>query len=246
VLGLRHRGQARQRRVRPEHHPRAHQREAVRGRVEQPAQIVVARLVGDRPLHGCGAPSEISERGVVRTAAPGYPSHRRDRSRPLPGGPGGPWTRAPNSPTGRARERVTSRPRAGLERRLVVAVADRAAAARRLEWLVDEIRRHDVLYHLRDRPEISDAQYDRLFAELLELGRDWPELRRPDPPTQHVGAPGGEAGARAAGFAPFEHRVPMLSLDNAMDEDEFRAFDERMHRLLEPDAPIEYAGELKL
>jgi len=127
-----------------------------------------------------------------------------------------------------------------------VAVADRAAAARRLEWLVDEIRRHDVLYHLRDRPEISDAEYDRLFRELLELERDWPELRRPDSPTQHVGAPGGEAGARAAGFAPFEHRVPMLSLDNAMDEDEFRAFDERMHRLLEPDAPIEYAGELKL
>ena len=127
-----------------------------------------------------------------------------------------------------------------------MAVADREAARRRIEWLADEIRRHDILYHLRDRPEISDAEYDRLFRELVDLERTWPELRRPDSPTQRVGAPGGEAAARATGFAPFEHRQPMLSLENAMDAAEFQAFDERMHRLLGTDAPIEYAGELKL
>ena len=127
-----------------------------------------------------------------------------------------------------------------------MAEADRAAAHRRIEWLAGEIRRHDVLYHLRDRPEISDAEYDRLFRELRELEEAWPDLRPADSPTLRVGAPGGEAAARSGGFAPFEHRVPMLSLDNAMDEAEFQAFDERMHRLLGTDAAIEYAGELKL
>jgi len=119
--------------------------------------------------------------------------------------------------------------------------SDRAAAERRIARLVDEIRHHDLLYYLEDRPEIPDAEYDRRFRELEALEAAWPELRRPDSPTQRIGAP-----MRGSGFPAFEHRVPMLSIDNAMDEAEFRAFDERVRRLLQSDAPVEYVGEPKL
>lgn len=119
--------------------------------------------------------------------------------------------------------------------------AGRESVRRRIDRLVSEIRRHDVLYYVEDRPEISDAEYDRLLRELRELEAAHPDLVRPDSPTQRVGAP-----VRGAGFPPFAHRVPMLSIDNAMDEGELRAFDERVRRLLQSDAPVEYAGELKL
>jgi DNA ligase (NAD+) len=120
-------------------------------------------------------------------------------------------------------------------------VRDREAARRRIDELVSEIRRHDVLYYLEDRPEISDADYDRLLRELRELESAHPDLRRPDSPTLRVGVP-----PRGTGFPPFEHHVPMLSIDNAMDEAEFRAFDDRIRRLLGAESPVEYAGELKL
>jgi len=122
-----------------------------------------------------------------------------------------------------------------------VASTDRSNAERRIEWLIAEINRHDSLYYQRDQPEIADSEYDQLHRELAELERAWPDLLRPDSPTQRVGALAGEAS-----FAPFEHRVPMLSLDNAMDAAEFRAFDERVRRLLGSESPVEYAGELKL
>ncbi len=122
-----------------------------------------------------------------------------------------------------------------------MASTDRSIAERRIEWLIAEINRHDSLYYQRDQPEIADSEYDQLHRELAELERAWPDLLRPDSPTQRVGALAGEAS-----FAPFEHRVPMLSLDNAMDEAEFRAFDERVRRLLGTESPVEYAGELKL
>jgi DNA ligase (NAD+) len=76
-------------------------------------------------------------------------------------------------------------------------------------------------------------------AELVDRGR-WPDLVA-DSPTHRVGVPASEAS-----FAPFEHRVPMLSLENAMDEAEFRAFDERVRRLLGSESSVEYVGELKL
>ena len=119
--------------------------------------------------------------------------------------------------------------------------SDRAEAERRIDWLVSELKRHDILYFLHDRPELSDAAYDRLRRELLELETRWPELVRTDSPTRRVGAPIG-----TASFAPAEHRIPMQSLDNAMSEAEFRAFDERVRRLLDTAAPVEYIGELKL
>ena len=105
--------------------------------------------------------------------------------------------------------------------------------------LAAEIARHDRLYFLQDRPEISDAEYDALRRELEALERTHPDLASPDSPTQRVGAPPAE------GFATVAHRVPMLSLENAMEEAEMRAFDERVRRLLDRDA-VAYVGEPKL
>lgn len=118
---------------------------------------------------------------------------------------------------------------------------DRESVRQRIDRLVSELRRHDVLYYLEDRPEISDAEYDRLLRELRALEEAHPDLVRPDSPTQRVGV-----SPPSTGFPPFVHVVPMLSIENAMDEREFRAFDERVRRLLQSDAPVEYAGELKL
>ena len=117
------------------------------------------------------------------------------------------------------------------------------AAERRIADLSREIERHLELYHRRDDPEISDADYDALFRELQELEAAHPELARPNSPTQRVGAPPAE------GFDTAPHRGPMMSLDNAMDEDEMRAFDGRIRRMLgrEEDAePIALLGEPKL
>ncbi len=114
------------------------------------------------------------------------------------------------------------------------------AARRRIDWLVREIGRHDRLYHVEDRPEVSDADYDALFRELQGLEASHPELRRPDSPTRRVGAPPAE------GFVEVEHRVPMLSLDNAMNAEELRAFDERMRRELDEEDEVSYVGEPKL
>ncbi|MCM2279973.1 MAG: NAD-dependent DNA ligase LigA [Oligoflexia bacterium] len=113
--------------------------------------------------------------------------------------------------------------------------------ARRIADLVQQIHHHDFRYYVLDDPEISDAEYDRLFRELQELEAGYPELRLSDSPTQRVG------GKALDQFRKATHRVPMLSLANALSEKEFREFDERAHRVLElPDAePIEYHAELK-
>jgi DNA ligase (NAD+) len=112
-------------------------------------------------------------------------------------------------------------------------------AASRIETLRREIRRHDALYHVRDRPEISDAEYDALKRELAGLEAAHPELVTPDSPTQTVGGPRSEA------FAPVEHRVAMLSLDNAMEADDLREFEARLRRAL-PGARFEFVGEPKI
>ena len=112
--------------------------------------------------------------------------------------------------------------------------------ASQIDALVAELNRHSRLYHVEDHPEISDAEYDEMYRELAALEAENPELRRADSPTGRVGAPPGQ------GFAPVEHRVPMLSLDNAMDAAEMLAFDERVRRALEIEAEIEYLAEPKL
>ena len=108
----------------------------------------------------------------------------------------------------------------------------------RAEWLRREIERHNRLYYALDRPEIADAEYDRLFRELVELEEQHKELATPDSPTQRVGA------KPLAEFAEVKHRTPMLSLSNAFDEEEVRAFDRRVCQALEQDA-VDYAAEPK-
>src|SRR6185295_6892993 len=92
---------------------------------------------------------------------------------------------------------------------------------KRAEELRRSIERHLRLYHNEDAPEISDAEYDALFQELVRLEEAHPELVAPDSPTQRVGAKPSE------GFAEVRHRVPMLSLNNAFDEEDVTAFDRR-------------------
>jgi DNA ligase (NAD+) len=108
----------------------------------------------------------------------------------------------------------------------------------RAESLRKEIERHNYLYYVLDQPEITDAEFDKLFAELVELETQHPELARPDSPTQRVGAPPLEE------FAEVVHREPMLSLNNAFSEDDVRGFDRRVREALGRD-DIEYAAELK-
>ncbi len=84
-------------------------------------------------------------------------------------------------------------------------------AAKRIDELCREIRRHNRLYYLEDRPEIADAAYDQLLAELEELERAFPHLKAPDSPTQSVGAP------VQTSFEPVEHFRPMLSLESKVD-----------------------------
>jgi DNA ligase (NAD+) len=111
----------------------------------------------------------------------------------------------------------------------------------RLRELRDEIRRHEELYYVRDAPEVSDAEFDRLLHELERLEAEHPDLVTPDSPTQRV------AGRPAEGFPTVEHIAPMLSLDNAYDEADLRAFDERLRRGagLGDTAPA-YVAELKI
>ena len=101
-----------------------------------------------------------------------------------------------------------------------------------------EIERHLRLYHTEDAPEISDAEYDALFQELVDLEAAHPELQSVDSPTQRVGAKPSDA------FEAVTHRVPMLSLANAFDDEDIANFDRRCREGLEVDE-VEYACELK-
>jgi DNA ligase (NAD+) len=104
--------------------------------------------------------------------------------------------------------------------------------------LREAIERHGRLYYIEDAPEISDAEYDALFRELQQLEEQHPALRSPDSPTQRVG------GAPLAEFAEVRHRTPMLSINNAFEEDEVRAFDKRVRQVLGGET-VEYAAEPK-
>ncbi len=101
-----------------------------------------------------------------------------------------------------------------------------------------EIERHNRLYFNQAAPEISDAAYDALMRELVQLETEHQELRTPDSPTQRVGSTPSQA------FAAVVHRVPMLSLANAFDEEDVAAFDRRCREGLETES-VEYACELK-
>ena len=104
--------------------------------------------------------------------------------------------------------------------------------------LREEIRRHDHLYYAESNPEIPDADYDKLMRRLVELERDY-GLAVPDSPSQRV------AGEVAEQFNPFSHVIPMMSIDNAVDEQETREFDKRIKRFLKTEEEIEYVLQPK-
>jgi DNA ligase (NAD+) len=99
-------------------------------------------------------------------------------------------------------------------------------AQARIDSLRAVIRRHDFLYYVRDRPEISDAEYDRLFRELSDLEAAHPDLVTPDSPTQRVGAPPLDE------LKKISHERPMLSLDSILDRDDVLSFGKRMQKEL--------------
>jgi DNA ligase (NAD+) len=125
-----------------------------------------------------------------------------------------------------------------------VALDPEAAPARAAE-LRAAIERANRLYYVEDAPEITDAEYDALFRELVELEEAHPGLRTPDSPTQRVG------GAPSGQLEEVRHRTPMVSLNNAFSTDELRAFDARVRRLLglaaeQAEHDLQYVAELKI
>ncbi len=117
-----------------------------------------------------------------------------------------------------------------------------AAVRKNLESLRDRIRHHNYRYHVLDDPEIPDAEYDRLMQQLQELEQKYPDLVSADSPTQRVGA------EPMQDFQSVQHRVPMLSLENAFSATELQDFHRRVTTRLEMDidAPLQYAAEPKL
>ncbi len=109
----------------------------------------------------------------------------------------------------------------------------------KVDRLREELRRHEHLYYVLDAPEITDVEYDALMRELTALEQAHPELLTPDSPTQRVG------GKPREGFVKVPHSSPMLSLDNALNEQELRVFDTRVRGLL-PNESYQYVAELKL
>jgi len=110
---------------------------------------------------------------------------------------------------------------------------------RELDDLREEIRRHEHLYYVLDAPEISDAEFDRMMQDLKKLEAAHPELITPDSPTQRVG------GKPREGFVKVQHSRPMLSLDNAFNEQELRNWERRVRELAGTDT-IEYVCEFKM
>ncbi|MEK6529985.1 MAG: NAD-dependent DNA ligase LigA, partial [candidate division NC10 bacterium] len=115
----------------------------------------------------------------------------------------------------------------------------KADPGKRSEELREQIRHHDRLYYVENRPEISDAEYDGLVRELRALEEAHPDLITPDSPTQRV------AGQPVEVFASVEHKVAMLSLDNAMEPAELKEFEARLRRAL-PGTHFEYVCEPKV
>ena len=103
-----------------------------------------------------------------------------------------------------------------------------------------ELNRHNYLYYVEAKPEISDREYDRMISRLTDLEAEHPELVSPDSPTQRVG------GQPLSGFRTVRHAVPMLSIDNTYSYDELREWDVRVRKGLNRDEPVRYVVELKV
>jgi len=115
---------------------------------------------------------------------------------------------------------------------------NRRDAQTRIDALRTALRRHDYLYYVKDRPEISDTEYDRLFRELSDLEAAYPDLVTPDSPTQRVGAPPLDE------LKKVPHERPMLSLDSILDREDVLAFDKRMQKEL-GESRVDYTVEPK-
>jgi len=114
-----------------------------------------------------------------------------------------------------------------------------SSISHKIDNLREKLRHHEYLYYVLDAPEISDAEYDAMMRELKQIEDAHPELATEDSPTRRVG------GKPREGFVKVAHSVPMLSLDNALGEEELREFDRRVRGLLGGES-YEYAAELKL
>ena len=111
---------------------------------------------------------------------------------------------------------------------------------KRINELKEEIEKHNHYYYVLDNPIVSDTEWDNLFKELETLESEYPNLIDINSPTQRVGS------KPLGGFKTDKHRIPMLSLSNAMNNEELRSFNERIKKLLETKSQIEYMAEPKL
>jgi DNA ligase (NAD+) len=109
-----------------------------------------------------------------------------------------------------------------------------------LQELRDQLRHHEYLYHVEDSPELTDAQYDALMNKLKSIEKEHPELVTTDSPSQRVG------GKPKEGFVKMPHSRPLLSLDNAYNEEELRAWEQRVRDALPSAETVRYVCELKL
>ena len=114
-----------------------------------------------------------------------------------------------------------------------------AQAKTRHAELAEEIRRHDQAYYVEAKPLISDFEYDRLYRELLDLEKQFPELATADSPSQRVG------GKPLSDFKPSQHLTPMMSLDNTYSQDEVRQFVERVQKIV-PHEKLDWCVEPKI
>ena len=114
------------------------------------------------------------------------------------------------------------------------------AITKKIKLLRQQINDHNYRYYVLDDPVISDGEYDQLFRTLEQCEQQHPELIVPESPTQRIGAEPLEA------FGTVTHRIPMMSLSNAMSDDELNAFDERLKKALDIMIEIEYVSEPKL
>jgi DNA ligase (NAD+) len=123
---------------------------------------------------------------------------------------------------------------------IILPMATKLTAEQQMQELRDTLRHHEHLYYVEDSPELTDAQYDALMNKLKKLEADHPELVTPDSPSQRVG------GKPKEGFTKMPHSRPMLSLDNAYNEEELRAWNQRLRDALPSTETVRYVCELKL
>ncbi len=112
--------------------------------------------------------------------------------------------------------------------------SSREETKREILSLREQLEKHNYHYYVLDNPVIRDAEYDRIFRRLLDLEKAHPEFASPDSPTQKVGA------SPLQKFTTVRHNVPMLSLNNATNQEEMKEFEERIQRFLKSSEPIRY------